>query len=488
MTVEEALGALAAGQTTAVELTTGALEGARANANGAWLITDGERALREAAAIDAARAGGREVGPLAGIPVGVKDLFCTRGLATTAGSRILEGYAPTYDATAVSRLRSAGAIVVGKLDMDEFAMGSSTENTAFGPVTNPWDSARIPGGSSGGSAAAVSEGSCLAALGTDTGGSIRQPAAMCGVVGLKPTYGRVSRFGVIAFASSLDTPGVLAGSVRGAGAVFSAIAGPDPHDATSADAAFDLGALASGADLAGVRLGVPREYFPGDGLDPDVASAVEAAIDQLRGLGADVVEVELPHTEYAIATYYVLATAEASSNLARFDGVRYGRRAEASTLDELYTRTRGAGFGDEVKRRILLGTFVLSAGYYDAYYGRASRVRTLIRRDFERAFEQVDALVTPTAPTTAFRRGERVDDPLQMYLADVFTISANLAGVPGLSLPCGFDTDGLPIGLQLLGPHLGEAALLRVGAAYEDATDWHERRPPGRPAAIERKR
>ncbi len=497
MTVEQALAALASGETSAVELTRVHLAKAAENTHGAWLATDDARALAAAAAVDARRTAGEPLGPLAGVPIGVKDIYCTEGLATTCGSRILDGYVPPYDATSVARLRAAGAVVLGKLDMDEFAMGSSTENTAFGPVKNPWDPSRIPGGSSGGSAVAVCEGSCAAALGTDTGGSIRQPAAMCGVVGLKPTYGRVSRFGVIAFASSLDTPGVLAGSVRGAGAVLSAMAGTDPHDATSSDAPVPaaLSDLPRDRDLRGLRIGVPREYFPGDGLAPDVARAVESAIDQLRTLGAEVVEVGLPHTEYAIATYYVLATAEASSNLGRFDGVRYGHRAEASDLGSLYTRTRGGGFGEEVKRRILLGTFVLSAGYYDAYYGRAGRVRTLIRRDFERAFEQVDALVTPTSPTTAFPRGERIDDPLQMYLADVFTISANLAGIPGVSLPCGFDSSGLPIGLQLLGRHFDEAGLLRVAAAYEDATDWGgrspkpERRVSGKsPAAIERRK
>ncbi len=479
MKVAETLAALASGETTATDLTRRCLEQARTNAHGAWLALDEAGALAQAAAVDARRGAGTPLGPLAGVPVGVKDLFCTRGLATTCGSRLLEGYTPPYDATAVARLRAADAVVLGKLDMDEFAMGSSTENTAFGPVTNPWDPARVPGGSSGGSAVAVAEGSCAIALGTDTGGSIRQPAALCGVVGLKPTYGRVSRFGVVAFASSLDTPGVMARSVRGVGTSFAAIAGPDPHDATSADEALpaDIAAFEPGAGLEGMRLGLPREYFPEAGVDPSVAEAVAAAIQQLRGLGAEVVDVDLPHTEYAIATYYVLCTAEASSNLARYDGVRFGHRAEAPTLHEMYTGTRGEGFGDEGKRRILLGTFVLSAGYYDAYYGRASRVRTLIRGDFDRAFEQVDALVTPTSPTTAFPRGEWTDDPLSMYLADVFTISANLAGIPGLSIPCGFGPAGLPIGLQLLGRPFDERTLLRVGAAYEDATDWTQRRP-----------
>ena len=478
MTVEQTLEALASGASTAVELTEARLAQVAANPHGAWLATDPESALAAAADVDARRAKGAPLGALAGVPVGVKDLFCTRGLETTCGSRMLAGYRPPYDATAVARLRAADAIVLGKLDLDEFAMGSSTENTAFGPVTNPWDPTRIPGGSSGGSAVAVCEGSCDAALGTDTGGSIRQPAAMCGVVGLKPTYGRVSRFGVVAFASSLDTPGVLAGSVRGAGRMLAAIAGEDPHDATSADRPFER---PTGADVRGLRLGIPREYFTGEGLAPDVAAAVDLAIEQLRDLGAETVPVDLPHTEHAVATYYVLATAEASSNLGRFDGVRYGHRADgARTLGDLYTQTRRA-FGDEVKRRILLGTFVLSAGYYDAYYGRASRVRTLISGDFDRAFEQVDALVTPTTPTTAFRRGEKVDDPLQMYLADVFTISANLAGLPALSLPCGFDSDGLPIGLQLLGRRWDEATLLRAGAAFEDATDWQRRPAAGAP-------
>ncbi len=468
------IGALARGETTATELVEACLERARTNDHNAWRALSPGEALAAAAASDARRRRGAPLGPLDGVPVGIKDLFCTRGLETTAGSRLLEGYTPPYDATAVARLRAAGAVVLGKLNLDEFAMGSSNENTPFGAVRNPWDPTRTPGGSSGGSAAAVAERSCALALGTDTGGSIRQPAAMCGVVGLKPTYGRVSRFGVVAFASSLDTPGVLAADVRGAGVGLGAIAGVDPFDATSAEAPLTLPDLPPGARLDGLRLGLPREYL-GGGLQPAVGDAIEAAVRSLRDLGAEIREVSLPHTEHAVATYYVLATAEASSNLGRYDGIRYGNRVGGADLRDTYTATRAAGFGDEVKRRILLGTFVLSAGYYDAYYAKASKVRTLVRRDFEAAFGEVDALLTPTSPTTAFRLGERVSDPLKMYLADVFTISANLAGIPGLSLPCGFDGDGLPVGLQLLGPAFREDTLLRVGAAFEDATDWSRR-------------
>jgi aspartyl-tRNA(Asn)/glutamyl-tRNA(Gln) amidotransferase subunit A len=364
-------------------------------------------------------------------------------------------------------------------------MGSSTENSAFLRTANPWALDRTPGGSSGGSAAAVAARLCAGSLGTDTGGSIRQPAALCGIVGLKPTYGRVSRFGVIAFASSLDQVGPMGRTVRDVGRLLEVIAGHDPYDATSAAAPVPagLGALPRDADLRGVRLGVPREYFPETGLQPDVERAVRAAIDQLRDLGAEIVDVSLPHTKHAVATYYLVAPAEASSNLARYDGVRYGLRAPADELSRMYEGTRGVGFGAEVKRRILLGTFALSAGYYDAYYRKAGQVRTLIRRDFEQAFERVDAIVTPTSPTTAFRLGERLDDPLQMYLADIFTLSCNLAGLPGLSVPCGFDGAGLPIGLQILGRPFDEAGLLRIGAAYEDATPWKDRLPADPEAA-----
>jgi aspartyl-tRNA(Asn)/glutamyl-tRNA(Gln) amidotransferase subunit A len=474
--------AIRAGEASAKALIRDAIDRVRLldPALGSFITLDADGALEAAGAVDRRVAAGEDPGPLAGVPVGVKDQLLTRGLETTAGSRILAGFRPLHDATAVARLRAAGAVVLGKLNQDEFAMGSSNEHSSHGPCRNPWDTTRTPGGSSGGSAAAVAAGLCAGALGTDTGGSIRQPASLCGVVGLKPTYGRVSRFGAIAFASSLDQIGPFARSVRGAAALFGAIAGSDPHDATSAEAPVPAGldALPRDADLRGVRVGMPRQYFPSEGLDGAVDASVRAAIAQLEALGAEIVEVDLPHTEYAVATYYIVATAEASSNLGRYDGVRYGLRTPAGGLHETYAATREAGFGTEVKRRIMLGTFVLSAGYYDAYYRKASQVRTLIRRDFEAAFGRVDVIATPTSPTTAFPLGQRTSDPLSMYLADIFTLSCNLAGLPGLSVPCGFDGDGLPIGLQLLGRPFDEAGLLRVAAAYEDATDWSARRPP----------
>jgi aspartyl-tRNA(Asn)/glutamyl-tRNA(Gln) amidotransferase subunit A len=445
---------------------------------GAFLVVDAEGALRRAAAIDAAHARGDRVGPLAGVPLALKDIFVTRGVETTCASKILAGWRPPYTGTAVDRLETAGAVILGKLNMDEFAMGSSNENSAVKPVRNPWDRTRVPGGSSGGSAAAVAAGLCAGALGTDTGGSIRQPAALSGVVGVKPTYGRVSRYGMVAFASSLDQAGPLARTVEDAALLLEVIAGHDPLDATSIDAPVPRwrDACAPG-DLRGLRAGVPAEYFVA-GMDPEVERAVRAAIDRLHELGAEVVPVSLPHTEYAVACYYLVATAEAASNLARFDGVRYGLRVEARSLPDMIKATRGAGFGPEVKRRIMLGTYVLRSGYYDAYYRKAQKVRTLIKRDFDQAFARVDVVVTPASPTAAFALGEKTGDPLSMYLADVFTIGANLAGIPGLSLPCGFTSAGLPIGLQLLGPPLGEATLFRVASAYERASDWSARRPP----------
>ncbi|HZX94659.1 MAG TPA: Asp-tRNA(Asn)/Glu-tRNA(Gln) amidotransferase subunit GatA [Myxococcales bacterium] len=415
------------------------------------------------------RAAKKPLGPLDGVPVALKDIFCTEGVETTCGSKILSGYVPPYDATVVRKLKEAGAVIVGKLNMDEFAMGSSTENSAFGPTMNPWDLARTPGGSSGGSAAAVAARMVAGTLGTDTGGSIRQPASLVGCVGMKPTYGRVSRYGVIAFASSLDQVGPFAQDVRGVALLLAAIAGHDENDQTSSvrpvpdyTAALPLGA-------AGLRVGVPREYF-GEGLSPEVEKAVRAGIDKLRGLGCEVHEISLPNSPHAIATYYIVATAEASSNLARYDGVRYGHRAKAGQLLEMYEKTRAEGFGAEVKRRIMLGTYALSAGYYDAYYLRAQKVRALIRRDFDQAFDSVDAVVSPTSPTTAFRLGEKLDDPLAMYLNDVYTVPANLAGLPGISLPCGFDGKGLPIGLQLIGKPFDEETLLRLAHAAEPAT------------------
>jgi aspartyl-tRNA(Asn)/glutamyl-tRNA(Gln) amidotransferase subunit A len=431
-------------------------------------VRDREELRAEADAADEALARDEDPGPLAGIPIAVKDNICTRGVRTTAASHMLDEFTPPYDATAVARLRAAGALLVGKTNLDEFAMGSSNENSHMGPVRNPHDPERIPGGSSGGSAAAVAAGMCCAALGSDTGGSVRQPASHCGVVGLKPTYGRVSRRGLIAFASSLDQIGTLTRSVEDAARVLGAIAGHDPLDMTSVRRDVPDWSASLELDPGEVVVGVPREFLDADGLDDDVAAVVRDACDALADRGADVREVSLPHAEYAVATYYLIATAEASSNLARYDGVRYGHRApDAENLEELYERTRVEGFGAEVIRRIMLGTFVLSAGYYDAYYRKAQKVRTLIRGDLEEAFAEVDALVCPTAPSTAFRLGARLDDPLAMYLSDVFTTTCNLAGLPGLSVPFGADRDGLPVGVQLMAPHFREDTLLGLGRALE---------------------
>ena len=443
----------------------------------AFLKVTADSARLEADASDARRAKGESRGPLDGVPVALKDILCTEGVETTCGSKILKGFLPPYDATVVARLKQAGAVLLGKLNMDEFAMGSSNENSAFGPVHNPWDLTRTPGGSSGGSAAAVAAREAFATLGTDTGGSIRQPAALCGVVGLKPTYGRVSRFGVVAYASSLDQVGPLARTVGDCAATLQVIAGHDGNDSTSATHPVPdyLGALEEG--VKGMTLGLPREYFIA-GTDPEVEGAVRAAAKEYQRLGAKIVEVSLPHTKYAVATYYLVATAEASSNLARYDGVKYGHRAKgAKQLTEMYERTRAEGFGAEVKARIMLGTYALSAGYYDAYYLKGQKVRTLIRRDFLEAFKSCDAILTPTSPTAAFRLGEKTDDPIQMYLSDIFTISCNLAGLPGMSLSCGFTREGLPIGLQILGRPFDEATLFAVGHAYQRETSWHTRAP-----------
>jgi aspartyl-tRNA(Asn)/glutamyl-tRNA(Gln) amidotransferase subunit A len=433
----------------------------------AYLTLSKDRALAQAQRIDDLAAKGTALPPLAGVPVAIKDVMVTRGVRTTAGSKILENFIPPYDCTAVARLEAAGAIVLGKLNCDEFAMGSSNENSAYGPVRNPRDKTRVPGGSSGGSAAAVAAGTAVATLGSDTGGSIRQPASFCGVVGLMPTYGRVSRYGLIAFASSLDHIGPLTKTVKDAAILLRVISGHDPMDSTSADVPVPNYELEIGKPVTGLKLGVPREYF-GQGLDPEVRIAVEAAIQLLRDAGAQIVPVSLPHTDYAVPTYYVIATAEASSNLARYDGVRYGfRAANARTLSEMYRRTRDQGFGAEVKRRIMLGTYALSSGYYDAYYLKAQKVRTLIARDFEAAFQQVDAIVTPTCPTPAFKLGEKANDPLSMYLADIYTVTADLAGIPGLSVPCGNTRGGLPVGLQVLGRHFDEGTVLRIGHVVE---------------------
>ncbi len=417
--------------------------------------------------------------PLGGVPIAIKDVINVTGEPCTCGSKILLPYRATYDATVIGRLRAAGAIPFGRANMDEFAMGSSTENSAFGPSRNPWDTTRTPGGSSGGSAAVVAADEAFAALGSDTGGSIRQPAALCGIVGLKPTYGRVSRFGLTAFASSLDQIGPFTKTVRDAALIMNAISGKDPMDSTSLDQPVPDHTALLGRDIKGLKLGMPREYFI-DGIDPQVTAAVRAAIKQYESLGAEIVEVSLPNTEHAVGVYYIIATAECSANLARFDGVRYGHRAEAANLIEQYGKTREEGFGPEVKRRIILGTYVLSSGYYDAYYLRAQKVRTLVRDDFTKAFEKCDAIICPTSPEPAFKIGERADDPLKMYLADIFTIAANLAGICGISIPCGFaETDGvkLPIGVQLLGKPLDEPRLLQIADAYEQSTDWHRQRP-----------
>jgi aspartyl-tRNA(Asn)/glutamyl-tRNA(Gln) amidotransferase subunit A len=442
----------------------------------AYTAVTREAALAQAAEADARFRAGAPRGPLDGVPIALKDVLCTRGIATTCGSRILETYVPPYDATVYARLRAAGSVLLGKLNMDEFAMGSSTENSAFFTTRNPWDLGRVPGGSSGGSAAAVAADMAAATFGTDTGGSIRQPAAFCGNVGLKPTYGRVSRYGLVAFASSLDQVGPFTKTVADAALVLRVIAGADPMDSTAASVGVPDYRAALGGDVAGLRIGIPREYFI-DGMDPEVERAVRAAVDVLRGLGAKTEEVSLPHTEYGLAAYYLIGPAEASSNLARYDGVKYGLRVTgARDLVEMESRTRAAGFGKEVKRRIMLGTYALSAGYYDAYYGQALRVRTLVARDFRRAFETVDAIVAPTTPGVAFKIGEK-EDPLQMYLNDVFTIPVSLAGLPGVSIPGGFTLAGLPIGLQVIGKAYDEATVLRVAHAYERATDWHTRKP-----------
>jgi aspartyl-tRNA(Asn)/glutamyl-tRNA(Gln) amidotransferase subunit A len=436
---------------------------------GAYLMLSKERALTKASEIDSLARSGKELPPLAGVPVGIKDVLVTKGVRTTAGSKILGNYVPPYDCTAVARLEAAGAVVLGKLNCDEFAMGSSNENSAWKPVRNPRDLTRVPGGSSGGSAAAVAADMAVATLGSDTGGSIRQPASFCGVIGLKPTYGRVSRYGLIAFASSLDHIGPFAKTAKDAATMLRTIAGRDPMDSTSADLPVPDYVAELEEPVNGLKIGVAKEYF-GEGLEPETRGAIETAIQKLAGLGCEIVDVSLPHTKYAIPAYYLVATAEASSNLARFDGVRYGYRAQgARTLSDMYRRSRDGGFGPEVKRRIMLGTYALSAGYYDAYYLKAQRVRTLLTRDFEEAFKKVDVIVGPTSPTSAFKLGEKVDDPLAMYLADIYTVTANLAGIPGVSIPVGATKAKLPIGMQIFGKHFAEGAILRVAHAYEIA-------------------
>jgi len=474
LTLAQLQQALAAGETSSVAATQAYIEQIeKSNPQlNSFITICAEQALATAAKADLRIATGNAA-PLTGIPLAVKDIFNTEGVRTTAGSKILENYTAPYDATAVARLKQQDAVLLGKLNMDEFAMGSSNENSAAGPCRNPWDLDKVPGGSSGGSATAVAAHQAVATLGTDTGGSIRQPASHCGVVGLKPSYGRVSRYGVIAYASSLDQVGPVARTVEDCGLLLQAIAGYDPSDSTSVEHAVPDYGAALQPSVEGLKIGLPQEYFI-DGIDADVRRAVDAAVETYRSLGAEIVPVNLPHTDYAVACYYLIATAEASSNLARYDGVRYGQRVDPGNgLIEMYCRSRAEGFGNEVKRRIMLGTYALSSGYYDAYYLKAQKVRTLIRDDFNSAFGKVDLLLTPVAPTPAFGIGEKVNDPLQMYLSDIFTIPVNLAGTCGLSLPCGLSGDGLPIGLQLIGQPFAEETLLRAGHAFQQATDWH---------------
>ncbi len=469
LTVASTSTAIAERATTATQLAEGFYKKIEAEDGDvrAYLTLAKERALAQAARIDALAGKGDPLPPLAGVPVAVKDVMVTRGVRSTAGSKILGNYISPYDATAVARLEEAGAVILGKTNCDEFAMGSSNENSAYGPVRNPRDQSRVPGGSSGGSAACVAAGTAVAALGSDTGGSIRQPAAFCGVVGLMPTYGRVSRYGLIAFASSLDHIGPLTKTVRDSALILRVIAGRDPLDSTSAEVPVPNYVEQMEKPVQGLRIGVPKEYFA-EGLDPEVRAAVETAIARLEAAGCKAVPISLPHTRYAVPTYYLVATAEASSNLARFDGVRYAYRSKAAkSLSQMYRNSRDEGFGAEVKRRIMLGTYALSAGYYDAYYLKAQKVRTLLTRDFEDAFQSVDAIVTPTTPTPAFKLGEKADDPLAMYLADIYTVTADLVGIPGISVPCGRSKSGLPIGVQILGRHFDEATILRLGHAVE---------------------
>lgn len=476
LTLTELREALRRGETTSVAATQAMLDRIVALDNSllSYLTITEEMALEQATAADQRRAAGEDT-PLLGVPIALKDIICLSGAPTTAGSKILEGFNPPYNAFVVDRLLEAGAVILGKTNTDEFAMGSSTENSAYVTTRNPWDIERVPGGSSGGSAAAVAAGLAYGALGTDTGGSVRQPASFCGVVGIRPTYGRVSRWGVVAFASSLDQVGSFGRTAADVAAQLSVIAGHDPRDSTSLNIPVPDYEAALTGDIRGLRIGVPREYFV-EGIEPDVEAAVRVAIDDLAALGAEIVEISLPHTQYGLPVYYLIASAEASANLARYDGVRYGPRLAGADMIDTVKKTR-ALFGPEVKRRIMLGTYALSAGYYDEYYGRALKVRTLIKQDFLNAFEQVDVIACPTSPTTAFKIGERTDDPLSMYLADIFTLSVNLSASCGLSVPCGFDSQGLPIGLQLIGNTLQEATILNAAFAYEQATEWHKRAP-----------
>lgn len=478
-TISELADLLERGECSSVEIVNDVLAAIdeRDDRIGAYLTINREEALAQAEAADRARADGK-TGRLLGIPLAIKDLLNVKGQSCTCASKILEGYTAPYDATVIAKLREAGVVLLGRVNMDEFAMGSSTENSALGKTVNPWNADHVPGGSSGGSAACIAADEAIASLGSDTGGSIRQPAAFCGCVGLKPTYGRVSRYGLTAFASSLDQIGPLAKTVKDAALLLEAMSGHDKKDSTSVDEAVPEYAAALNDDhsLAGVKLGLPKEYFV-EGMDPEVETAVREAVEHCRSLGAEVVDVSLPNAKYAIAVYYIIATAEASANLARFDGIRYGLRLDGKDPVELYGKTRAAGFGPEVKRRIILGTYVLSSGYYDAYYLRAQKVRTLIRNDFSAAFEQCDAILAPVTPTPAYKIGEKSDDPLKMYLDDILTTPVNLAGNCALSLPCGFSSAGMPIGLQVIGDVFKEEMILKIGHAYEQTAGWHSRRP-----------
>lgn len=479
LTITELSNKLTAGDCTSVDIINDVLTAIDATDKkvGAYLTIDRNSALEQARAADAARAAG-STSPLLGIPIAIKDLLNVKGQPCTCSSKILEGYIAPYDATVITKLREAGAVLLGRVNMDEFAMGSSTENAALGKTSNPWNLDHVPGGSSGGSAACVAADEAIASLGSDTGGSIRQPAAFCGCVGIKPTYGRISRYGLTAFASSLDQIGPLTKTVKDSALLLETLCGHDPMDSSSID--MDVPSfgknLGDDTSLAGLKLGLPKEYFV-EGMDPEVEKAVRDAVEQCRSLGAEIVDVSLPHSKYAIAVYYIIATAEASANLARFDGIRYGLRIDGKDPIELYKKTRAAGFGSEVKRRIILGTYVLSSGYYDAYYLKAQKVRTLIRNDFTEAFKQCDAILAPVTPTPAYKLGEKTDDPLKMYLDDILTTPANLAGNCAMSLPCGFSSSGLPIGLQIIGDSFAEETILKVGHAYEQTTEWHTRKP-----------
>lgn len=482
LSLTEAQSALRKGDISSRQLTQAALDRIAALDGNlhSFLHVAAESALQQADAADQKLAEVRKTNSqfpnLLGIPLAVKDVFTVEGMPCTCGSRILEGWVPPFSATVVKRIQEAGAVIVGKTNTDEFAMGSSTENSGYGVSHNPWDLSRVPGGSSGGSAAAVAGGLVPAALGSDTGGSIRQPASFCGVTGLKPTYGRGSRYGLVAYGSSLDCPGTFGRSAADVAEVFMAMSGRDALDSTTQDVPVPQIRLDNGAGLRGVRIGVPKEYFI-EGIQPAVEEKVRAAIDVLQALGAEIKEISLPHTQYALPVYYLIAPAEASANLARYDGVRFGTRVDGANMWDVFYKTRGERFGDEVTRRIMLGTYALSAGYYDAFYGQAQKVRTLIKRDFEQVFSEVDAVACPVAPTTAFPIGSHGDDPLAMYLEDVFTLPANLAGVPGLAFPVGFDTNGLPVGMQLMGRHFGEAELLQIAHVYQQDTDWHLQKP-----------